>query len=302
MGEGQAFEELFLVDFLGPGLDHDDAVLVADDGHVDGAAVELDVGRVDDVLAVDEADLDRAEGRREGDVGEVQGGRGADDAERVGLVLEVGREEQADDLGVEEVALGEERPDGTVDQAGDQDLPLRGPAFALEEATGDLAGGVGVLAVVDDEREEVLAFLELLAGGGRHQHHRVAVAKQGRAVGLLGDPADLDGQGPLVDLWTDSVGHGVFLWWPGLLAQAELLDELLVAADIVFLDGFEEPLSLPDQLHEAGVGVEILLVVAEMLDEQVDPLRQQGHLDLRRARIGRVGLVLLDDFVFCSSC
>ena len=25
------FEDLFLVDFLGPGLDHDDAVLVADD-------------------------------------------------------------------------------------------------------------------------------------------------------------------------------------------------------------------------------------------------------------------------------
>jgi hypothetical protein len=39
----------------------------------------------------------------------------------------------------------------------------------------------------------------------------------------------------------------------------------------------------------------VLLVVAEMFDEQVDPLRQQGDLDLGRPRVGGVGLMVLDD-------
>jgi hypothetical protein len=54
-------------------------------------------------------------------------------------------------------------------------------------------------------------------------------------------------------------------------------------------------LAASDQLHEAGPGVVIFLVVAEVFDEQVDSLRQQGDLDLRRSRIGGMRLVLLDD-------
>ena len=56
-------------------------------------------------------------------------------------------------------ALDEERADRPVDQAGGQHLLLGGARLALEEAARDLAGGVGLLLVVDGQREEVLAGL-----------------------------------------------------------------------------------------------------------------------------------------------
>ena len=62
-----------------------------------------------------------------------------------------------DDLHFVEEALGEQRADRAVDQARGQRLLLGRAAFALEEAAGDAARGVGLLDVVDREREEVLA-------------------------------------------------------------------------------------------------------------------------------------------------
>ena len=59
------------------------------------------------------------------------------------------------DLHFVEVAGGKERADGPVDQARGQDFLGGGPAFALDEAAGELAGGVGFLAIIDDEREEI---------------------------------------------------------------------------------------------------------------------------------------------------
>ena len=67
-----------------------------------------------------------------------------------------------DDLGLVAEALGEQRPDRPVDQARGQHLLLGRPAFALEEAAGDLAGGEGLLLVVHGEREEIVAGLRLL--------------------------------------------------------------------------------------------------------------------------------------------
>ena len=207
-GRGDAAEDELLVHFLAAALDHGHAVLGAHDQEVEGARLHLLDGRIDDVRAADPADLDRADGLDEGDIGEIQGGRGADDAQRVGLVLQVGREEQADDLGLAEIAFREERPDGPVDEAGDQGLPLGGPAFAFEEPAGELARGVGILAVVDDEGQEGLVFTGLLLGGGRDEHDRVAVTDEGGPVRLLGHAAELDGQDAFVDFKTDGVGHG----------------------------------------------------------------------------------------------
>jgi hypothetical protein len=58
-----------------------------------------------------------------------------------------------------EEAFGEQRADRAVDQAAGQGFVFAGLGFALEEAAGDLAGGVGLLDVVDGQREEVLAGL-----------------------------------------------------------------------------------------------------------------------------------------------
>ena len=67
-------------------------------------------------------------------------------------------------------------------------------AFALEEAAGDPARRVGVLAVVDRQRQEVDALARVRRGAGGHEHHRVARAHDDGAVRLLGQPAGLDRQ------------------------------------------------------------------------------------------------------------
>jgi hypothetical protein len=69
-----------------------------------------------------------------------------------------------DDLDFVQVAFREQRADRTVDQARGQGFFFRRTAFALEEAARDLAGSIGLLDVVDGQREEVLARLGVLAG------------------------------------------------------------------------------------------------------------------------------------------
>ena len=70
-------------------------------------------------------DAHRADRGVEGDVGDVEGGGGADDGQGVGVVLHVGGEQEADDLGLAAVALGEERPQRAVDQAARSGSPSR---------------------------------------------------------------------------------------------------------------------------------------------------------------------------------
>ena len=151
----------------------------------------LGVGRVDDELAIDDADADRADGAVERNVRERERAAGAVDAEDVGIVFLVGRVDERDDLRLVAEGLREERADGTIDLAGGQDFLLAGPAFALDEAAGDASAGVGVLAVFDGEREEVDAFLRLGRGDRGGENDVVAAGGEGGAGGLLGHAACL---------------------------------------------------------------------------------------------------------------
>ena len=86
---------------------------------------------------------------------------------------------------------GEKRSDGTVDQAGGENLLGGGSAFPLDEAAGELAGGVVFLSIVHREREEVPALGVFPLDSG-HQHHRVAEADDDGPVGLFGYFPGLD--------------------------------------------------------------------------------------------------------------
>ena len=140
---------------LGARLDHHDRVPGARDDEVELGLLELAVGRVDDELAIDPSDADGADGARERDRADGQRGRGGHGAEHVRLVLLVGREDRDDQLDVVLVALGEERPDRAVGQAGGERRRLGGTRLALDEAARDLARGVHPLLELDGEREEV---------------------------------------------------------------------------------------------------------------------------------------------------
>ena len=97
-----------------------------------------------------------------------------------------------DDLRVVLVAIGEERADRAVDQAGNQRFLFARTALALEIAARDLAGGIGLFLVVDGQRKEVEARLRLLHRNHGGEHHGLAVGGEHGAVGLARDLAGFE--------------------------------------------------------------------------------------------------------------
>ena len=184
---------------LGTRLDHHDRVARTGDDEVDVRRLELRDRRVEHELAVDAAHSHSRNRAVERDLADRQRSRGGDRADDVGIVLLVGREDRQDDLDVVLVALGEERPNGSVGQPGGQDGRLRGARLALDEAARDLARGVHPLFEVDGQRKEVQAWPRLGAIG-RAEQHRVAVADRDRAAGERGHLARLDSESATGDL------------------------------------------------------------------------------------------------------
>ena len=162
VAEHDRAEHDLLGQLLRLGLHHQHRVLGAGHDEVELRLLELRRGRVEDVLAVDVADARGADRAVERNAGERERGGDADHRRDVGIDLGVHRHHRRDDLDFVVEAVGEQRPDRAVDQARGQDVLLRRPPFALEEAAGNLAGGVVLLDVVDGERKEVLPGLRLL--------------------------------------------------------------------------------------------------------------------------------------------
>ena len=168
------------------GLDHHDAFGGAHDHQVQFAGALLVIRGIDDEIAIHAADAHCADGAVERNVGDAERDRRAVDAGDIGIVFGIGREHHGDDLGLAAEAFGEQRADGPIDLAAGQNFALAGTAFALDEAAGNASGGVGVLAVVDGEREKVDALAGLGIGAGGGQDDVVAHAHNAGAVRLLG--------------------------------------------------------------------------------------------------------------------
>ena len=144
----------------------------------------------------------------ERDLADRQRGRRGDGAEDVRVVLLVRREDRDHELDVVLVALGEERPDRPVGQAGGEDGRLGRARLALDEAARDLARGVHPLLEVDREREEVEPGAGLGPVGGA-EHHGVAVADGDGAAGEPGELAGFDGQRATAELRLEDLRHGM---------------------------------------------------------------------------------------------
>src|SRR5262249_1589651 len=90
-------------------------------------------------------------------------------------------------------AFGEQRTDGSVDQARDQGLAFGRGALALEIAARNLAGGVIAFLIVDGQGKEVLAFLVGLGANGCGQPDGFTIGGERRASSLARDLAGLKG-------------------------------------------------------------------------------------------------------------
>ncbi len=133
---------------------HHDAVFGAGHDDVQLRFAAFGVGGVGDVFAVHHADAHAAQHMMKGNIGNGQRGARADDGQRVGILLGIGREHHGDDLGFVQEAFGEQRTDGPVDQPAGENFFFRGTSLALDEAARNLAGGVSVFAIINGEREE----------------------------------------------------------------------------------------------------------------------------------------------------
>ena len=183
--------EVLVADLAGGALHHEELAAQAGVEEVDVALLLLLVRGVDDPLAVDAADADAADRAHERDLADVQRGRGGVDGEEVGLARAVALDQHAVHLHVVVVAVGEQRADRTVAHAGREYLLRGGTRLALEEAAGELARRVELLAVLALEREEVDALARRVRVGDGREHGRVAVAHGDGAGGLLRQEAGL---------------------------------------------------------------------------------------------------------------
>ena len=81
----------------------------------------------------------------------------------------------------------------------------------------------------------------------------------------------------------------------GLAAKAQALDQRLVALQVVPPQVVEESAAAAHDLEQAAARMVVLRVMLEVLRKLVDPVGEQGDLHLRRARIGLMAAMGLDD-------
>ena len=210
MAEGHGTEHDLLGQLLGLGLDHQHALAGAGEHQIELRVFQVGGPRVQHIGAVLEADAAGADRTEERQARDGQGRRGRDHGDDVRIVLQVMAQNRADDLGLVLVALGEQGTDRPVDQARSQGFLLARTALALEKAAGNLAGGEGLLLIVNGKREEILAFSRRAGADHGTEHHGIAVARQDGAIRLAGDMAGFEAKRTAApfEFFTVYVKHG----------------------------------------------------------------------------------------------
>ena len=183
-------EDVLLGDAVGAGLDHQDRLVGSGDDQVEVELLVELLSRVDDEVAVELADPDRADVLGDGDVGDRERGGCAVHREDVVGVDVVDRHRGRDELRLEVPALGEERADGTVDHARRQRRLLAGACLTAEERARDLARGVVTLLDIHRQRQEVDVTKISLGRGA--EDHGVPGAHNDGSARLLGELAGLE--------------------------------------------------------------------------------------------------------------
>jgi hypothetical protein len=200
MGQFERLQHHVFGQLVGAGLDHEDIVIGTGNHQIQAAQVHLLGCRIDHILAVDKADgrgRNRAVPRN---VADGQRSRGSDDRQRVHQILAVGAERVDDDLHFVAHALGKERAQRAIHQAGKQNRLLAGTAFTTEETAGDATRSIESFFKFNRHGEEVHPRSNVVAHGGHSHQHRIAVAHGHGAACLCSQNACFDAQRTSTDL------------------------------------------------------------------------------------------------------
>src|SRR5712692_100167 len=100
------------------------------------------------------------------------------------------------------------------------------------------------------------------------------------------------GAGPFLEIKTP-----IGIQWASRksLAQAKLLDQLVIFPVVLSLEVVEDLAALAHHLPQPAPRMMVLAVRLEVVGQPVYPGRKQGDLHFRRTRIAHRALVLLDD-------
>ena len=189
MAEIDSPEHDLLGQFLGFGFDHQHAFMRTGNNEVEVGFLHLRHGRVENIGVVNPANTSRRDRAEERHAGQAQGRRRANHRGDIGVVLHVMRQHGTDHLRLAFEGGWEQRPDRTVDQAADQRFIFGRPAFALEEAARDLAGGKRLFLVINRQREKILSRPRAVRRHGGTEDGGLAEADHDRAIGLTGNLA-----------------------------------------------------------------------------------------------------------------
>ena len=200
MGQLDALHEDVFLDFVGLRLDHDDLLVGRRDGHEALAGVALILRGVDDILAVQIADIGGRGRAVPGNVGIGDDERRADGGDDLNGVIVVLREDGVGQNDVIAEFLVKQRAHRAVNQAGDEHAAVGGLALAAVEGAGDTADSVHTLFNLNGQREIVDASLGQGRGDSRDEHDGIAVAADGLCIAELCDLAGLDRKGTAADL------------------------------------------------------------------------------------------------------
>ena len=211
MGKLDALHEDVFFDFVCLGFDHDDLLMGRRDGHEALAGVALVLRGVDDILAVEIADIG---GRGRSVPGNVRVGNderradGRDDFH--GVIVVLGKNGVRQNNVVAKLFI-EQRAHRAVDQTRDENAAVGGLALAAVKRARDSANGVHPLFDLDGQREIVNAGL----GQGRcnrgNEDDSVSVAADCFGVAELSDLAGLDRKGASADFGFKNVVIRVLL-------------------------------------------------------------------------------------------
>ena len=113
-------------------------------------------------------------------------------------------------------ALGEQGPQGAVDQAAGQYGLLRRAALATVPGARNVAHGIQLLFKIHAQREEIDARARGLRHGGGDEDAGLAIAHERRAAGLLGILAEFQGERAPAQFHAVALEHVVFPPWVSL--------------------------------------------------------------------------------------
>ena len=216
LGEVECFHKLLLGQFAGLAFDHDHVGFIADIHEIEVAELALAMAGVGDEFAIDPAHAHGTDRACERDVADAQRGARAIDEKDVGIMFAVRAEEDADDLRVVEVAFREKRTQRAVRHAAGEDFFFGRTAFAFEITAGEFADRSRFFAVIDGEREPVLAVLDGGGGDGGDHDDGIAAADCDGTVREAGELAGFDGDGSGSDVDRDIMDHIItcssFFW------------------------------------------------------------------------------------------